>query len=446
MATEPTMAPSAAGAMKRRGLVAAALALGAAAWGRLTGPERAYAGHNTNIDYDSQTTMHLDVTNTTAGSTRISSNISGTAAFVALNNYPVGISRPDGMLGRTAYTTSNCAGVAGSCQAASGGIGVLGGTVANDGCGVYGYSGSVVPSHVAPDSTGVFGSTALASGTGVFGFSGTTGTGSGVGVYGLSGTGAGVRGDAPNSYGVVGTSTNGQGVFGDSSAGVGVFGRTANQHGVAGQATGGGNGLFGTAVSGTGVYGTASTGFGVYGTSSTNAGVAGTSADNNAVFGDASAAGNGVFARTVNGNGLVAQATGGGNAAQFFGNVIVNGNFTVMPGFAKSGAVTFADGSVRRLYATEMPESWFEDVGEAQLVNGRARVPIAPDFAQAVNTAGPYYVFPVPHSADIESLAVTVRAADHFEVQANGKGVVEAASPTASSPSGRGGPPPASSA
>jgi hypothetical protein len=37
----------------------------------------------------------------------------------------------------------------------------------------------------------------------------------------------------------------------------------------------------------------------------------------------------------------------------------------------------------------------------------------------------PYHVFPVAYSADIEALAVTVRAPDHFEVQANGKGVVE---------------------
>src|SRR4051812_9993713 len=96
--------------LARRGLLTAAVALGAATWAKLTGAPPAHAGHNTNIAYDSQTTMHLDVTNTTAGSTRISSNISGTAAFVALNNYPVGISRPDGMVGRTMYITSNCAG------------------------------------------------------------------------------------------------------------------------------------------------------------------------------------------------------------------------------------------------------------------------------------------------------------------------------------------------
>jgi hypothetical protein len=87
--------------------------------------------------------------------------------------------------------------------------------------------------------------------------------------------------------------------------------------------------------------------------------------------------------------------------------------------------VPFGDGSYRRLYAVEAPESWFEDFGEARLVNGRASVPIPADFAQTVNTQVPYYVFPVGHTADIEALNVTVRATDHFEVQANGKGVVE---------------------
>jgi hypothetical protein len=225
---------------------------------------------------------------------------------------------------------------------------------------------------------------------------------------------------------VIGTSTTNNGVFGLSGqAGNGVYGESGSGNGVLGQATNGGNGVQGLTTSGTGVFGSAGAGTGVFGTSVSGAGVAGSSANNNAVFGDASAAGNGVFARTVNGNGLVAQATGGGNAASFFGSVIVNGNFTVAPGFAKSGAVTFADGSVRRLYATEAPESWFEDYGEARLVNGRARVSVPADFAQAVNTSLPYYVFTESLSTDVEALAVTVRAPDYFEVQANGKGTVE---------------------
>jgi hypothetical protein len=169
--------------LDRRSVVtAAAAAVTGAALAKLAGADDAEASHNTAIAYDSDTVVHTDVTNTTAGSTRISSNISGTAAFVALNDYPVGISRPDGMLGRTSYTTSNAAGVAGASQAASGGIGVLGTSFATDGVGVYGNAGSVVPSQVGPPGTGVYGrgpnrgvSGESADGVGVQGVS--TGTG-----------------------------------------------------------------------------------------------------------------------------------------------------------------------------------------------------------------------------------------------------------------------------
>jgi hypothetical protein len=117
--------PAADRPIHRRGLLAAAAALVGAglAW---LGERVASAGHDTDIAYSSQTTMHLDVVNTTASSTRILTNISGAAAMIVLNNVPVGFGRPDAILGRTMYTTSNCAGVAGACDAASGGIGVLG--------------------------------------------------------------------------------------------------------------------------------------------------------------------------------------------------------------------------------------------------------------------------------------------------------------------------------
>ena len=55
--------------------MAGAAALMGAGIARLSGAKIAEADHNTNIAYDSQTVMHLDVTNTTAGSSRISSNI-----------------------------------------------------------------------------------------------------------------------------------------------------------------------------------------------------------------------------------------------------------------------------------------------------------------------------------------------------------------------------------
>lgn len=144
--------------LARRHLVAGGAALAGSAVATMMSAEPAAAGHDTNIAYDSQTVFHLDTVNTTSSSSRISTNISGTAAFVALNNYPVGISRPDAILGRTAYTTSNCAGVAGSCEAAAGGIGVIG-TVNNaTGTGVYAYSGSSVPFVTAPPGTGLYAS------------------------------------------------------------------------------------------------------------------------------------------------------------------------------------------------------------------------------------------------------------------------------------------------
>ena len=128
-----------------------------AALAKLASAEDAQAGHDTNIVYDSQTVVHMDVTNTGAGSTRVSSNISGTAAMVVLNNYPVGISRPDGLLGRTTYTTSNCAGVAGASEAAAGGVGVLGTCNNQTGCGVFGHAQSSVPFTPPPSGTGVHG-------------------------------------------------------------------------------------------------------------------------------------------------------------------------------------------------------------------------------------------------------------------------------------------------
>jgi hypothetical protein len=240
----------------RRTVVAGAAALAGAAAAKLTSAESAQAGHNTDIAYDTQTVVHTDVTNTTSGSTRISSNISGTAAFVGLNNYPVGISRPDGILGRTAYTTSGCAGVAGSCEAADGGIGVLGTSVSVTGVGVFGFSGSNVPQETMPQGTGVFGigpgrgvSGRSTDGAGLYGYAGPEASDLGplanTGVFGRAATGAGVVGNGAthgvrgesSAVGVQGTSGGGAGVQGTTDAGVGVHG-AASGSGLAGRFVG----------------------------------------------------------------------------------------------------------------------------------------------------------------------------------------------------------------
>ena len=71
--------------------------------------------------------------------------------------------------------------------------------------------------------------------------------------------------------------------------------------------------------------------------------------------------------------------------------MIIGGDFTVVGG-AKSAAVPHPDGSHRRLYCLESPESWFEDFGKGRLDCGHAAIPIDPDFAAVVNLDD-YHVF-----------------------------------------------------
>jgi hypothetical protein len=81
----------------------------------------------------------------------------------------------------------------------------------------------------------------------------------------------------------------------------------------------------------------------------------------------------------------------GAYAAAFYGPVAVAGDFTVVGG-AKSAAVRHPDGTHRRLYCLESPESWFEDFGTGRLECGRSEVTIDPDFAAMVDLTD-YHVF-----------------------------------------------------
>ena len=128
---------------------------------------------------------------------------------------------------------------------------------------------------------------------------------------------------------------------------------------------------------------------------------------------------------SVGGTGVHGISSGtGGNAGVFDGNVVVNGNFQATG--TKSAAVPYpVDGSLRLVYATESPECWLEDFGMGTLSGGRAEIRIATDFLPIIDTANAYHVFVTPHTADVESLAVTSRGANSFVVEANGKGRVE---------------------
>jgi len=129
-----------------------------------------------------------------------------------------------------------------------------------------------------------------------------------------------------------------------------------------------------------------------------------------------------------NGNGVIGDANTGsaaygiwgrstsGFAGFFDGAVRINGSLDVTG--TKSALVSMPDGSHKRLYCMEAPESWFEDFGLGELVNGRAEITLDPDFV-AVSNSSNYHVFLTEYE-DNNSLYVTQRTRTGFGVCAKG--------------------------
>lgn len=107
-----------------------------------------------------------------------------------------------------------------------------------------------------------------------------------------------------------------------------------------------------------------------------------------------------------------------GLAGLFLGDVRVSGNLDVWGG-TKSAVVELPDGTMRRLYCVESPESWFEDFGEARLVRGRATVRLDAQFASLVR--GPYHVFLTSYG-ESSGLFVSRRTAKSFDVREQSQG------------------------
>ena len=115
-------------------------------------------------------------------------------------------------------------------------------------------------------------------------------------------------------------------------------------------------------------------------------------------------------------HGVARSSTAGvGLAGHFDGNVVINGDLTAS---TKHAAVPFPDGSRRLLYAMESPESWFEDFGMSELVDGQAIVTLDPGFA-AIVTGDVYHVF-ISEYGDNNALYVTDRINSSFTVRAKG--------------------------
>ncbi len=83
----------------------------------------------------------------------------------------------------------------------------------------------------------------------------------------------------------------------------------------------------------------------------------------------------------------------------------------------KSAMVQTANHGQRLLYAIESPNVWFEDFGQASLLNGETTVTFESTFTEAVNLQADYHVFLTPVSQNPVLLFVTAKNATNFTVR-----------------------------
>lgn len=233
--------------------------------------------------------------------------------------------------------------------------------------------------------------------------------------------GDGIVASSEDDVGVIGASHRGPGVIGSSEGDVGIWGSSDRSPGV-----------WGSSHQDAGVLGLSDENVGVDGTSADNIGVKGVArfAPGYGVLGFAPNAqlsradggfvisGVGVVGFAPNGTGIVGAAGPTGLAAYFDGNVRINGDATVLG--AKSAAVRHPDGSLRRLYVLESPESYFEDFGRGKLHRGRARVKLDRDFAAFIRRDN-YYVF-LTAEGHSNGLYVSRKSPTGFEVREQDRG------------------------
>jgi hypothetical protein len=172
--------------------------------------------------------------------------------------------------------------------------------------------------------------------------------------------------------------SSGVGIEGSSSSGAGLLGYSKSYYGVEGESSG-----FYAAVGGYNTY--ASTGAsGVYGQSENGPGVTGYSVSNYAISAE--------------------------------GNVIVSGEIYTT-GYCKYGCSKTRQ---QASFVSRTSQPTIDDVGEASIRNGAARVSLAADFANAIDPNKPYVVLLTPEGD--ASLYVSNRTSTGFEVRETGGG------------------------
>jgi hypothetical protein len=168
-----------------------------------------------------------------------------------------------------------------------------------------------------------------------------------------------------------------------------------------------GMGVYGVSQSSAGVQGFSTSGVGLRGIPQGFVGLVGISSASIGLYGYTTAQSVPAFyAENLSGPGTSV-------AGYFYGDVTVEGNFTVTG--AKHAAVPMPDGSEAVVYCQESPEPYFEDFGRGQLANGIANIDLERDFASIVRRED-YMVFITP-GGDSKGLYVSRQTPQGFEVR-----------------------------
>ena len=282
------------------------------------------------------------------------------------------------------------------------------------------------------------------SGTGVLGVTTYNATSAGAAKRGVEGYDQSTSSKGYN-VGVYGLSSYGTGVRGDSKSGIGAIGTSVSKAGVVGK-SGSAEGVSGTSISSYGVSGTSKTSNGVVGTTAalgeSAAGVVGYSPYNDQAESSIGVLGEtydyvGVEAVTESsefGPSIALQAVGGDEGVMLFEGVSHGGAVASIDGYGdmilggtlqQNGTPFFrtsgANGSSVTTFGDRMSQPTLEDLGEAQLVNGKADVVLDGRFGASVDAHAKYLVFLTP-MGDTRGLYVSERTGRSFTVREVGGG------------------------
>lgn len=328
-----------------------------------------------------------------------------------LNNNATG----NGVVGNSSGATGN--GVAGIATGTIG-YGVYGVTTGSDGTAVYGTSSG-------SNADGVYGQATGATGYGVWGVNnnatgtGTVGSSTGtnaVGVYGIASgsNGIGVAGDATTATNAAISGRN------LDTAGTGIIASGNNAGGV--YLVGGSGGAFNGTSYGSASWATnTATGIGVAGagngqpvTTIGTTGAGGAFTGNQwALTGVATITGaaNDATDRGV----LIGNYVSGGSTIDdvYVGARIAGVNYKILGTGGGSVSTTMKTSQGERiLFAPEATENWFFDMGEVELVNGKATVNLDPIFVETLSNSKPFKVFVQGSENTLGSIRITRNQTD----------------------------------